>query len=168
MAMLVRRSDLTICIRLNFRLQKLNIELKSLRGEATGIAPSQAPNIYAQLNAAVDEALPYEGMAQEVAYIQCMEHLPRRRRESVVQAAVPKRRATPKPSRATSKGATPEARRQWRASIAQAIVGLIIYIYIWTFSQLYMDFGFWIFSQLYILYIDLYMHLAAYIAVCTA
>ena len=83
MAMFVRHSDLTICIRLNFRLQKLNIELKSLRGVATGIAPSMAPNVYAQLNAAVEQALPYEGMAREVEYIKCMDHLPRRRKESV-------------------------------------------------------------------------------------
>ena len=124
--MFVRHSDLTICIRLNFRLQKLNIELKSLRGVATGIAPSMAPNVYVQLNAAVDQALPYEGMTAEVEYVKCRDHLPRRRKESVVTAAQPKRRVTPQPSQATSKGANPEARKQWREAIAQAIVGLII------------------------------------------
>ena len=85
-----------------------------------------APNVYVQLNAAVDQALPYEGMTAEVEYVKCRDHLPRRRKESVVTAAQPKRRVTPQPSQATSKGANPEARKQWREAIAQAIVGLII------------------------------------------
>ena len=104
-----------------------------------------APNVYVQLNAAVDQALPYEGMTAEVEYVKCRDHLPRRRKESVVTAAQPKRRVTPQPSQATSKGANPEARKQWREAIAQAIVGLIInldavkvrnmYIYIYTYAK---------------------------------
>ena len=67
----------------------------------------------------------YQALEREADYIKCSDFLPRRRKESMVPAAAPKRRVTPQPSQATSKGETPEARKAWREAIAQAM-GLII------------------------------------------